>query len=88
MKIEEISELTNEVFTCPLKLEGKIDELYLSIPNPKIYDNESEGIKLCIKKTVVTRSSHDCLKSIVEKHKLKMKELKEGYLVIYTPRKA
>jgi len=88
MKIEEKSELIKEVFTCPLKLEGKIDELYFSIPNPKVHDNESEGWKLCIKKAVVTKSSHDCLKSIVEKHKLKMKELKEGYFVIYTPRKA
>jgi hypothetical protein len=88
MKIEEINELVKEVFACPLKLEEKIGELFWSMPNPKVYDNESEGWKLCIKKTVVTKSSHDCLKSIVKKHKLKMKELKEGYLVIYTPRKA
>jgi len=85
MKIEEVNELIREVFSCSLKSED-IEDIFVSVPNPQVYNAESEGYKLCIKKTLINESSRNCLKSIVEKRKLKMMESK-GYLVIYTPRK-
>jgi len=86
MNMDEIGKLLDEVFRCSLKSEG-IEDMFVSIPNPQAYDAESEGYKFCIKKTLVNESSLNCLKAIVEKHKLKMTESK-GYLVVYTPRKA
>jgi len=87
MNMNEIDKLHKEVFSsCSIKSEG-IDDMFISLPNPQVYDAESEGCKFCIKKTLVNESSLNCLKAIVEKHKLKMMELK-GYLVIYTQRKA
>lgn len=86
MKLDEVSDLIREVFGCPLKSE-ELGDIFISVPNPKVYDAESEGYKLCIKKAIVNESSRDCIQSIVEKRKLKMKESK-GYLVIYAARKS
>lgn len=74
-----------EVFRCSLKSED-IEDMFVSIPNPKTYSTESEGYRLCIKRTLVNESSRNCLESVVKKRKLKMMESK-GYLIIYTPRK-
>lgn len=85
--MDEIGKLHEEVFfSCSLKSEG-IEDMFVSVPNPQVYNAESEGNKFCIKKTLVNESSLNCLKAIVEKRKLKMTE-SEGYLVIYTSRKA
>jgi hypothetical protein len=84
--MDEIGKLLEEVFRCSLKSEG-IEDMFVKPPNPQVYDAESEGYKFCIKKTLVNESSLNCLKAIVEKRKLKIME-SEGYLVIYTPRKA
>jgi len=86
MNMDEIGGLHDEVFfSCFLKSEG-IEDMFVRVPNPQVYDAESEGYKFCIKKTLVNESSLNCVKAIVEKRKLKMTESK-GYLVIYTPRK-
>ena len=85
MNMDEIGKLLDEVFRCSLKSEG-IEDMFVSVPNPQVYDAESEGYEFCIKKTLVSESSLNCLKTIVEKRSLKMTESK-GYLVIYTPRK-
>ena len=83
MNEEEVNKLQTEVWSCFPK-ELKMGDIYWDDPHG--YDSECEGCKLCIKKAVVDESSLNCLKVIVEKHKLKMMESK-GYLVIYTPRK-
>jgi hypothetical protein len=85
MNKEEISELQTEVMRCFSK-ESKTGDIYWSIPNPRVYDSECVGYKLCINKTTVDESSLNCLEAIAEKHKLKIMHLKEGILVIYTPR--
>jgi len=85
MNMDEIGELITEVHGCSLKSED-IEDMFVSIPNPQVYNTESEGYRLCIKKTLVNESSRNCLESIVKKRKLKMMESK-GYLIIYTPRK-
>jgi len=87
MNKEEVNELQTEVMSCFSK-ELKIGDIYWSIPDPHDYDSECEGCKLCIKKAVVDESSLNCLEAIAEKHELKIMHLKEGILVIYTPRKA
>jgi hypothetical protein len=85
--MDEIGKLLDEVFfSCSLKSEG-IEDMFVSVPSPGVYNAESEGYKFCIKKTLVNESSLNCLKAIVEKRKLKMTESKK-YLVIYAPRKA
>jgi hypothetical protein len=85
--MDEIGKLLDEVFfSCSLKSEG-IEDMFVSVPSPRVYNAESEGYKFCIKKTLVNESSLNCLKAIVEKRKLKMTESKK-YLVIYAPRKA
>ncbi len=81
----EINELITEVHGCSLKSED-IEDMFVSVPNAKAYNTESEGYQLCIKKTLVTQSSRNCLKSIAKKRNLKIMESKR-YLIIYTPRK-
>jgi len=85
MNMDEIDKLITEVYGCSLKSED-IEDMFVSVPNPKVYNAESEGYQLCIKKTLVNESSRNCLNSIVKKRKLKINESK-GYLIIYTPRK-
>lgn len=85
MNMDEIGKLRDEVFCCSLTEKG-IEDMFVKLPNPQVYDAESEGYKFCIKKTLVNESSLNCLKAIVEKRSLKMMESK-GYWVIYTPRK-
>lgn len=87
MKLNEVNDLIDEVFECSLKESKEIGDMFISFPNPRVYDAESKGYKLCIRKTLVAELSRDCIKSIVEKHKLKLKESQE-YLIIYTPRKS
>lgn len=87
MKLNEITDLINEIFECSLMERKEIRDMFISFPNPRVYDAESKGYKLCLRKTLVNESSRDCIKSIVEKHKLKLKESQE-YLIIYTPRKS
>jgi hypothetical protein len=86
MNLDEINNLIKEVFGCSLKESKDIDGMFMSVPNRNIHDAESKGYKYCIKKTLINEPSRNCIKSIVEKHKLRMKESQE-YLVIYTPRK-
>jgi hypothetical protein len=85
MRLEDVNSLINEVFGCPIKSKD-MEDMFITVPNPKVYDAESEGFTLHIKKALVDKSCHDCIKSIVEKRKLKMRESK-GYLVIYTLKK-
>jgi len=54
--------------------------MFVSVPNPQVYDAESEGYKFCIKKTLVNESSLNCLKTIVEKRSLKMTEIQQNTL--------
>jgi len=77
-------EIIEEIFPCQKTDKWKMHE---EIPNSDTYNSESEGIQLHIEKSTITESSIPCLKAVIEKHKLKMMELKKGYLVIYTPRK-
>lgn len=86
MKLNDALDLIKEVFECPL-MESK-EGLFvgIDIPRSTVFDASAEGCKLRIDTLVVNEPSRNCLKSIVEKRKLKMIESK-GYLVIYTPRK-
>ena len=79
----EVNKLQTEVMSCFPK-ELKIGDIYWDSQD---YDSECEGCKLCIKKAVVDESSLNCLEAIAKKHELKIMHLKEGILVIYTPRK-
>ena len=86
MKLAEVTELLNDVFRCSLKESNNIN-MFLSIPEAHVYDSETDGWKLCIKKTVVDDASLNCLKAIADKRKLKIGQSAEGYFSIYTPRK-
>ena len=86
MNLKEISDLFLEITSkCSFK---KLKGLYMGIdiPNPHVYDAETEGCKLRINTLIVNESSRSCIKSIVEKRKLRVTETQE-YLVIYKPRK-
>ena len=87
MKFKEVVDLFLEISsTCSFKKpkEGLFETI--DIPSSALYDASAEGCKLRFDVTILDESSRKCIKSIVEKHKLKMTESK-GYLVIYTPRK-
>ena len=87
MKLDEVLDLIDKVFECSLE-EKKMPELFISVPNPKVYDSEAEGYKLVIKD--IAKSTLNCIKSIVQKRKLKYlwtTHKSEKVLVIYTPQK-
>ena len=86
VKLDEVLDLIDKVFEC--SLEEKNIKLFISVPNPEVYDSEAEGYKLLIKD--ISESTLNCIKSIVQKHKLKYlwtTHKSEKVLVIYTPRK-
>jgi hypothetical protein len=87
MEFKEATDLFLEISSkCSLKKpkEGLFEDIVLPSSTP---DANAEGHKLRFDLSIIDESSSNCIKSIVEKHKLKMMK-SEGYLVIYTPRKA
>lgn len=87
MNLKEIGDLHTEIsLKCSLK-EPK-EGLYVSIiiPHPAVYDSEAEGCKLSINASIVDEPALNCIKSIIQKHKLKLKKTSDS-LVIYKPRK-
>jgi hypothetical protein len=88
MEFKEAGDLFLEISSkCSLKKpkEGLFEDIVA--PSSTHYDANAEGHKLRLDMSIIDESSRNCVKSIVEKHKLKMAK-SEGYLVIYTPRKA
>lgn len=89
MDMNEVSGLLDEIFSCSLKSEDNAD-IFITYPNPRVYDSETEGCRVFVKKRITDETSRNCIKAIVKNHKLKMIESRERdnlYLVIYTPRK-
>jgi hypothetical protein len=87
MEFKEATDLSLEISSkCSLKKPKEGLFVAIDVPNSTLYDVSAEGHKLRIDMSVIDQSSRNYIKSIVEKHKLKMIESK-GYLVIYTPRK-
>ena len=87
MELKEVRDLFQEISSkCSLKKpkEGLFEDI---VPPSSTLDDDAEGSKLRFALSIIDESSSNCIKSIVEKHKLKMAK-SEGYLVIYTPRKA
>jgi hypothetical protein len=64
------------------KEEGLFEAIL--IPSSALYDASAEGCKLRFDTPILDESTRKCIKSIVEKHKLKMTESKES-LIIYKP---
>jgi hypothetical protein len=88
MEFKEATDLSLEISSkCSLKKPKEGLSVDIDVPSSTLYDASAEGHKLRIDMSIIDESSRNCIKSIVEKRKLKMMELK-GYLVIYTPRKA
>lgn len=65
------------------KEEGLFEAIL--IPSSALYDADAEGCKLRFDDPILDESARKCIKSIVEKHKLRMTESK-GSLIIYKPR--
>ena len=87
MEFKEATDLSLEISSkCSLKKPKEGLFVAIDVPSSTL-DASAEGHKLRIDMSIIDESSRNCIKSIVEKRKLKMMELK-GYLVIYTPRKA
>jgi hypothetical protein len=81
MELKEATDLHLEISSkCSLKKPK--EGLFIDIGHV-----DAEGHILRIDMSIIDESSRNCIESIVEKHKLKMAK-SEGYLVIYTPRKA
>lgn len=82
---KEVVELYSEIaFNCSLK-EPK-DGLYIAVFKA-VYDDEAEGYTLRIYLEVDDQTLN-CIKSIIEKHKLKYRRItdkKQKILEIYTP---
>jgi hypothetical protein len=88
MDKDEALELIKKVFECSIRnQESEELAMHLNVPNPQVYDGEKDGISLSIKNTIKNDAFLVCLKAIVDKRKLKIKQSAE-YFIIYTPRKA
>lgn len=86
MRFEEATELFLEItHNCSLKIPSR--DAY--IPARSGYDSEVEGFTLCIN-TEIDSQALNCIKSIIEKRKLKYRWIPEGGQIgfeIYTPKK-
>jgi hypothetical protein len=72
--------LLREICECP---ESKLISCIFLKPQNRVSEFFSESYELYIANSF-TKTTIKCIKSIVEKHDLKMKESKD-YLVIYAP---
>lgn len=83
---KEVGELLSEIeANCSLKIPSR--DAY--IPARSGYDSEVEGFTLCIN-TEIDSQALNCIKSIIEKHKLKYRRITsrdQKVLEIYTPKK-
>ncbi|MDH5782920.1 MAG: hypothetical protein OEZ35_04560 [Candidatus Bathyarchaeota archaeon] len=78
--VKKVAELFFEIeVNC--SLEKPKEGLYVAIGK----DAEAEGYTLCINSSIIPESSYECIESIIQKYKLRMKKSKE-YLVIYKPK--
>jgi hypothetical protein len=73
-------EISSTCFFKKPKKEGLFEAIL--IPSSALYDASAEGCKLRFDAPILDESSRKCIKSIVERHKLKMTESKES-LIIY-----
>jgi len=84
MKFKDAEALWLEISsTCSFKRpkeEGLFEAILIS--SSALHDTSAEGCKLRFDAPILDESSRKCIKSIVEKHKLKMTESKES-LIIY-----
>lgn len=84
MELKEALDLFFEIdFKCSLNKSKEGLHQGIDKPNPQ------EGYRLLINSSIIPKSSHECIKSIVEKHKLKLSSQKitsEKYWVIYKPK--
>jgi len=83
MRFEEAVDLFLEISSnCSFKKpkEGLYEGI--DIPYLVLHDASAEGCKLRFDMSILDESSRKCIKSIVEKHKLKMMESK-GFLIIH-----
>lgn len=90
MEWDEVKDLMDEVFICLRKKAMKIGDVFVSPSDIHIYDSDAKGCKLGIKASLIDDSTRSCVKSIVEKRKLKFGRQNiesQEYLVIYKPRK-
>jgi hypothetical protein len=82
MKLKEAVDLFFEIdFNC--SLDKSKEGLHVGIDKP----NSQDGYRLLISSSIVPESSHECIKSIAEKHKLKLASHEiesQRYLAIYT----
>ena len=92
MKLDEVNDLLDKVFECfPKESKNRIGDIFYEKPEVSVYDEKAEGYKLFIKASIINESALNCIKSIVQKRKLKYfwaTHKSEKVFVIYTPRKA
>jgi len=69
--------------TCSFK-KPKEEGLFeaILIPSSALHDANAEGCKLRFDEPILDESTRKCIRSIVEKHKLKITESK-GFLIIH-----
>ena len=83
MNFKDASALWLEISsTCSFKKPKKagLFEAIL-IPSSALYDASAEGCKLRFDTPILDESTRKCIRSIVEKHKLKRTESKESLLI-------
>ena len=82
MKRSEAVEFLKDIFDA-CREQIVIDMIYLRQTHQPIQASENEGYQVVVKANL-DKSSRDCLKPIIEKHGLDMKEEK-GCLIFFTP---
>lgn len=82
MKRSEAVQLLKDILEA-CREQIVIDMIYLRQTQQPTQASENEGYQVVVKANL-DKSSRDCLKPIIKKHGLDMKEEKE-YLIFYTP---
>jgi len=82
MNSNEIKDLITEIFICFPK---KLPDMYIKTSQAGEYHSEAEGNRLVIGATDISESALNCIKSIVQKRKLKIIR-GPSEILIYTPK--